>query len=102
MYVDETLTCVDCGHPFPFTAGEQTFFAEKGFANKPSRCADCRTARRGQRPGARAASPFDRHEKRMFQTVCTSCGGTATVPFQPRDDRPVYCRDCFSRRPARR
>ncbi|MCK5451357.1 MAG: hypothetical protein KAI70_06295, partial [Candidatus Omnitrophica bacterium] len=20
------------------------------------------------------------------------------VPFKPRDDRPVYCKDCFSKR----
>ena len=42
MYTDETLTCVDCGQPFAFTAGEQEFFAMKGFTNKPSRCTECR------------------------------------------------------------
>ena len=45
MYTDETLTCVDCGRDFQFTASEQEFFASKGFANKPSRCGDCRAAR---------------------------------------------------------
>jgi hypothetical protein len=37
MYQDESLTCVDCGRPFPFTTGEQEFYASKGFTNKPSR-----------------------------------------------------------------
>ncbi|NLC33217.1 MAG: zinc-binding protein, partial [Clostridiales bacterium] len=26
---------------------------------------------------------------------------TTQVPFQPRGDRPVYCRDCFSRHSGR-
>ena len=47
MYQDETLICKDCGAEFVFTAGEQEFYAEKGFQNKPSRCKECRTARKG-------------------------------------------------------
>ena len=34
----------------------------------------------------------------MFQATCSQCGGVAEVPFQPRGDKPVYCRDCFSPR----
>ena len=34
-------------------------------------------------------------QREMFRTTCSSCGGTAEVPFQPRGDKPVYCRDCF-------
>ena len=49
MYTDEMLTCVDCGQQFPFTSGEQEFFAMKGFTNKPSRCTDCRAARKAGR-----------------------------------------------------
>ena len=30
-FVDETLTCKDCGKEFIFSAGEQEFYAEKGF-----------------------------------------------------------------------
>jgi CxxC-x17-CxxC domain-containing protein len=26
----------------------------------------------------------------------------AEVPFQPRGDKPVYCRDCFQSRPSYR
>jgi CxxC-x17-CxxC domain-containing protein len=32
----------------------------------------------------------------MFDAVCASCGKNCKVPFQLRDDRPVYCSDCFS------
>lgn len=47
-YEDITLTCKDCGKEFVFTAGEQEFYAEKGFTNKPVRCADCRRAKKQQ------------------------------------------------------
>ena len=39
-YVDKTLTCSDCGMEFAFDAGEQEFFASKGFVNEPGRCPD--------------------------------------------------------------
>jgi len=82
MYQDKTLACKDCGVDFIFTAGEQEFYAEKGFQNEPSRCKDCRTARKGGK-------------KEMHVAVCANCGGEAKVPFIPRDDKPVYCSTCF-------
>ena len=48
-YEDITLSCKDCNSEFVFTAGEQAFYAEKGFDNKPVRCAKCRRARKQQR-----------------------------------------------------
>jgi CxxC-x17-CxxC domain-containing protein len=27
--------------------------------------------------------------------VCANCGQTTTVPFEPRGDRPVYCKNCY-------
>ena len=38
MYEDKTLVCKDCGNEFVFTAGEQEFYAERGFQNEPQRC----------------------------------------------------------------
>ena len=46
MYQDKTLICKDCGNEFVFTAGEQEFYAEKGFENEPVRCKDCRVSRK--------------------------------------------------------
>ncbi len=100
MYTDETLTCVDCGRAFQFTASEQEFFASKGFTNKPSRCGDCRAARKaagGGRSGSRGGGYGGQRE--MFKATCSQCGGVAEVPFEPRGDKPVYCRDCFASRP---
>jgi len=108
MYTDETLSCVDCGRPFQFTANEQEFFASKGFTNKPSRCGDCRAARkaanggRSESRGGGGGGGSYGGQREMFKATCSQCGGVAEVPFQPRGDRPVYCRDCFASRPSYR
>ena len=36
MYEDKTLVCKECGKEFVFTAGEQEFYAERGFQNEPA------------------------------------------------------------------
>jgi CxxC-x17-CxxC domain-containing protein len=69
-FTEKSLQCSDCGKTFPFTAEEQEFFATKGFTNEPKRCPSCRS-------------------------TCAQCGKQTEVPFQPRGDKPVYCRDCF-------
>src|SRR5512146_1626195 len=95
---DKTLTCRDCGREFTFTASEQEFFAQKGFANEPSRCPECRAARKAQNSGG---SSYGRAERQMYPAVCAQCGKETQVPFQPRTDRPVYCSDCYAtKRPS--
>ncbi len=32
-----------------------------------------------------------------YQAVCSSCGNTTTLPFEPTPGRPVYCRDCMKK-----
>ena len=86
MYEDKTLVCKDCGAEFVFTAGEQQFYAEKGFQNEPQRCKACRDARK-----AGGKAPREMHE-----ATCARCGGVAKVPFQPTNDRPVYCSACYA------
>lgn len=105
MYVDETLSCVDCGNPFVFTSGEQSFYEQKGFQNKPNRCIDCRQARKQMRTnggGGGGGGERSGRPREMFQATCSQCGGVAEVPFNPRGDKPVYCRDCFASRPSNR
>lgn len=98
MYSDKTLTCRDCGASFVFTTGEQEFFASRGFTNEPSRCPECRAARKGREStgGGYASGGYERREREMFPAVCSQCGKDTMVPFQPRTDRPVYCSDCFA------
>ncbi|MEN9937307.1 MAG: hypothetical protein RLZZ387_3886 [Chloroflexota bacterium] len=102
-YADQVLTCQDCGTTFTFTAGEQEFYAQKGFANAPTRCPSCRQ----QRKAASGRSGGERYNSRdhfggdgsagreMHSATCASCGKEALVPFVPRGDKPVYCSDCF-------
>jgi CxxC-x17-CxxC domain-containing protein len=93
MLSDKTLTCVDCGYEFTFTAGEQEFYASRGYTNEPRRCAQCRGARKSQQRGPRDSYGSVRE---MHPAVCAQCGRDTMVPFLPRGDKPVYCSDCFS------
>jgi CxxC-x17-CxxC domain-containing protein len=119
MSVDTTLTCRDCGQAFTFTAGEQAFYQSRGFS-EPSRCPDCRAARKQDRNGGGGSyggSSYgsggggggygsygggggggSRGAREMFSATCSGCGKEAQVPFQPRGDKPVYCSDCFESR----
>ncbi|MBA3337067.1 MAG: zinc-ribbon domain containing protein [Chloroflexia bacterium] len=38
--------------------------------------------------------------RQMYPAVCSNCGKETEVPFQPRTDKPVYCRECFQDRRA--
>ena len=109
-YTDKPLTCRDCNNEFIFTAGEQEFFAQKGFTNEPTRCTECRAARKAQRGntsydsdrgysgGGYGDSGYSRGPREMFSAICSECGQTAQVPFQPRTDKPVYCSNCFEQK----
>lgn len=115
MYTDKSLTCVDCGTEFTFTAGEQERFAQLGFTNEPKRCSPCRAAKKaaggggggggggGSRGGFGGGGGGSRGgggggPREMFSAICGECGKPTQVPFKPRGDRPVYCSDCFAKR----
>jgi CxxC-x17-CxxC domain-containing protein len=49
VYTDRSISCVDCGQEFSFTAGEQEFYAQRGFTEAPKRCPSCRQIRKAQR-----------------------------------------------------
>lgn len=92
MLEDKTLTCADCGDEFVFSAREQEFYASKGFENEPSRCPDCRKARKQQRNNR---GGFGRQPREMYKVTCTKCGKEAEVPFRPTGSKPVYCKECY-------
>ncbi len=87
-FQDQTLTCKDCGKQFTWTASEQEFYQQKGFTNPPVRCADCRRLKKAQM----------NQNRQEYTITCSECGKQDTVPFQPRGDRPVLCRDCFRKK----
>ncbi len=96
-YQDRILTCRDCGQDFTFSAGEQEFYASRGLTNTPGRCPSCRAARRG----GQSSAPRSRSTEH-YETTCATCGRPTSVPFVPREDRPVYCSDCFQAQRAAR
>jgi CxxC-x17-CxxC domain-containing protein len=96
---DRVLKCRDCGEEFVFTAGEQTFYKERGFQHEPTRCRRCRDEKKrhaGAGVGTGAPQVTGVSSGREFhEAVCSSCGVTTQVPFRPTPGKPVYCRDCF-------
>lgn len=92
-FTDKELQCVDCRATFTFSANEQEFFASKGFTNEPKRCPDCRGARKQERGGG---SSYGGARRQMHPAVCAGCGVDTEVPFLPSQDRPVYCRECYT------
>jgi len=42
--------------------------------------------------------PYERENREMHKAVCADCGQECEVPFKPDPSRPVYCRDCWSKR----
>jgi CxxC-x17-CxxC domain-containing protein len=101
-YTDQVITCTDCGIDFVFSASEQEFFAEKGFASAPKRCSSCRAQRRASGGGASSYGSGGGFggggfsgPREMHDAVCARCGNETQVPFRPTGARPVYCSDCF-------
>ncbi len=84
QYTDKTLHCVACGGPFLWSATEQFLYAGRGLRHEPKRCPACRAQRHAPRDRVGAL------------VVCAQCGTQATLRFQPREGRPVYCDACYT------
>ena len=100
--MDKTLVCQDCGQEFIFTDDDQRYHIEKGYT-EPKRCPSCRANRRassGGGYGGGGGGGYGRGPREMHPATCAQCGKETEVPFRPSGDRPVYCSDCFSKRPA--
>ena len=87
---DKTLVCRDCAREFTFSSGEQDFYASRGLVNEPKRCPECRANRRVERSGGTDT-------RRVYSAICATCGAETTVPFEPTQGRPVYCKDCYTK-----
>jgi CxxC-x17-CxxC domain-containing protein len=48
------------------------------------------------RPSPKPA--VDNNRRVMYTAICADCKKECSIPFKPSGDRPVYCKDCFSRR----
>ncbi len=94
MLHDKNLVCHDCKKRFVFSLGEQEFFNQKGLTNLPKRCPNCRVSAKFIRAGQSTDNLHNIH--------CATCGALAVVPFEPKEDRPVFCRACFIDNRARK
>lgn len=34
----------------------------------------------------------------LTDAICSDCGKACKIPFKPRTDRPIFCRECFQKR----
>jgi CxxC-x17-CxxC domain-containing protein len=112
---DREFTCKECGSTFVFTVGEQEFYLTKGLQHAPQRCAECRRiGRASEFPARRATVSWPASggtarkkefggqvgsewaRRQMTEIRCVQCGEVTMVPFQPRGDRPVYCKSCYA------
>ena len=75
-FSDKTLTCRDCGRPFEFTSGEQEFYASRGFTNEPSRCPECRAARKASGGDSRSGGQSNTRDNSSY-----SDGGYGTGSY---------------------
>src|SRR3984893_9503360 len=94
-YQDRAIKCVDCTENFIWTAGEQTFFHDKGLKNEPKRCKPCKQAKNERLAAIAAAQSSGVRQRIEVSVQCAQCGQQTTVPFYPSQGRPVYCRACF-------
>ena len=65
---------------------------EKSYSQQPSRRFD--HSNRHDR-GRQGHGPRERTYTRV---ICADCSKECEVPFKPSADRPVYCKECFSKR----
>jgi CxxC-x17-CxxC domain-containing protein len=118
------VACDVCGECFVVPVAEQRFRRDRGLG-PPTACPECRSRLREARNADlislydRASNPLApepapaRHSRnghrgsrshvtgQRYSTVCAACGAETQIPFVPRGDRPVYCRDCFNARRGR-
>ena len=36
--------------------------------------------------------------REMHKATCSECGKECEVPFQPKEGRPVFCKDCYAKK----
>jgi len=36
--------------------------------------------------------------REMHKAVCSECGQECQVPFKPTEGKPIYCKECYSKK----
>lgn len=90
MYEDKVLPCAACQEGFVWSAGEQEFFASKGFSNPPKSCRSNRQARKAQRDtGTNGANAGFKSAGCPYGEGAGSGDARGGMTFRPAPRRPV-------------
>ena len=54
--------------------------------------------KKGETMAYQGGGGFGSGPREMHKAICAECKKDCEVPFKPREDRPVYCKECFSKR----
>ncbi len=65
------------------------------------------TRKSGRDSGSTDFSSFNRggfhsSPREMHKVTCADCGKECEVPFEPKEGRPVYCKECYVKHKPRR
>lgn len=80
----------------PRTASQPTVSSQPSRQSNPSERPNELKPVQG-RPHGRAQG---RREKILYKAICADCHKDCEIPFKPTGERPVYCKECFSKRKA--
>ena len=73
----------------------------RGSGRSRERSADRGSRKDFNRSGRTGGRNFSRDRRpshtEMTQVICDSCKKSCEVPFKPTSNKPIYCRDCFSK-----
>ncbi len=94
-FTEKQLHCIDCKKIFTFSIEEQQYHASQGFPNSPNCCPPCRKTRKSGVASRENHDEDSSPHSKMFPVNCTQCGKATRIPFQPRQNEPVYCGDCY-------
>ena len=45
---------------------------------------------------------FNSSPREMHKATCADCGKECEVPFRPKEGRPVYCKECYTKHKPQR
>jgi CxxC-x17-CxxC domain-containing protein len=96
-YEDTPIKCMDCSDEFIWTTGEQQFFHDKKLLNPPKRCRKCKKAKTVRLEAIELSKVTGKRPSFEVSAQCAMCTAVTTVPFYPSQNRPVYCRSCFTK-----
>ena len=94
------------GHQYPKPATPQVVppsaFRQPNSSPRPNEVKPVQVSVQGhpqnQPQGKPHGRAHERRERMLHKAVCADCQKDCEIPFKPTGERPVYCKECFSKR----